>query len=245
METEHATPPADAPARIRIIVADDDPLARRALRDALQAAGVIVIAEAVNGREAIELARHYRPDVVLMDVIMPGIDGLEATRIDPPRCAADRGARPDRLRRRRHRNARAALRRRRLPVEGHRHRRPPARAARHQQPARRRSRGSSRCASSSATAAPAPTAAACARSRACCQDASGRSSTCSAPERAPRTSRTRSGSRRRPSARTSRASCASCSVSSRAEAIAVAKDLRAAACTDRRARPARSARVAR
>ena len=90
METEHATPPADAPARMRVIVADDDPIARRALRGALQAAGIIVIAEAVNGREAIELARHYRPDVVLMDVIMPGIDGLEATRIisrDVPQTA--------------------------------------------------------------------------------------------------------------------------------------------------------------
>ena len=62
--------------RLRIIIADDDPLARRVVRDALQEAGVIVIAEAANGREAVELARHYRPDVVLMDIIMPGIDGL-------------------------------------------------------------------------------------------------------------------------------------------------------------------------
>jgi len=67
--------------RLKIIIADDDPLARRVVRDALQAAGVIVIAEASNGREAVELARHYRPDVVLMDIIMPGIDGLQATRL--------------------------------------------------------------------------------------------------------------------------------------------------------------------
>ena len=66
--------------RLRVIVADDDPLARRLVRDALQLAGVIVIADASDGREAVELARHYRPDVVLMDVVMPGMDGIEATR---------------------------------------------------------------------------------------------------------------------------------------------------------------------
>jgi NarL family two-component system response regulator LiaR len=65
---------------LRVIIADDDPLARRAIRDALQADGVIVIAEAKDGQEAIELSLHYRPDVVLMDVVMPGIDGVGATR---------------------------------------------------------------------------------------------------------------------------------------------------------------------
>jgi DNA-binding NarL/FixJ family response regulator len=65
---------------LRVIIADDDALARRVLRDALQAAGIIVIAEAPDGREAVELAVHYRPDVVVMDVVMPVLDGLEATR---------------------------------------------------------------------------------------------------------------------------------------------------------------------
>jgi DNA-binding NarL/FixJ family response regulator len=64
---------------LRVIVADDDPLARRALRDVLQAAGITVIAEACGGREVIELSIYYRPDVVVMDLIMPGIDGLTAT----------------------------------------------------------------------------------------------------------------------------------------------------------------------
>lgn len=81
METKHEAGPQESVPRLRIIIADDDPLARRVVRDALQDAGVIVIAEAGNGREAIELSRHYRPDVVLMDVIMPSVDGLEATRI--------------------------------------------------------------------------------------------------------------------------------------------------------------------
>jgi two-component system, NarL family, response regulator LiaR len=68
----------DAP--LRVIIADDDPLTRRALRDVLQEAGVVVIAEAGGGREAVELSRYYRPDVVVMDLVMPGVDGLEATR---------------------------------------------------------------------------------------------------------------------------------------------------------------------
>lgn len=69
----------DPARRLRVIVADDDPLARRLVRDALQAAGITVVADAKDGQEAIELARYYRPDVVLMDVVMPRIDGLKAT----------------------------------------------------------------------------------------------------------------------------------------------------------------------
>lgn len=65
---------------LRLIVVDDDALARRTLRDALQAAGHTVVAEARDGREAVELALYYRPDIVVMDVVMPGMDGLEATR---------------------------------------------------------------------------------------------------------------------------------------------------------------------
>lgn len=66
--------------RTRVVIADDDALARRMLRDALQDAGFVVVAEAVDGREAVELARYYTPDVVVMDVVMPECDGLEATR---------------------------------------------------------------------------------------------------------------------------------------------------------------------
>jgi two-component system nitrate/nitrite response regulator NarL len=53
---------------------------RRAIRDLLQDAGVVVAAEASNGRDAIDLALHYRPSVVLMDVSMPLVDGLMAAR---------------------------------------------------------------------------------------------------------------------------------------------------------------------
>jgi len=79
-------PPPDAdemPARdvpLRVILADDDAMSRRLLRDALQDAGITVIATAANGREAVELTLHYRPDVVVMDLVMPGMGGLEATR---------------------------------------------------------------------------------------------------------------------------------------------------------------------
>jgi NarL family two-component system response regulator LiaR len=65
---------------LRVVVVDDDPLARRMLRDVLQGAGVTVIAEAGGGREAVELSVYYKPDVVVMDLVMPGMDGVAATR---------------------------------------------------------------------------------------------------------------------------------------------------------------------
>jgi two-component system, NarL family, response regulator LiaR len=65
---------------LRTIVADDDPLVRRLIRETLQLDGMTVIAEAATGREAVELALFYRPDVVVMDYMMPEMDGIEATR---------------------------------------------------------------------------------------------------------------------------------------------------------------------
>ncbi len=65
---------------LRVIIADDDPFARRVIKGALQAAGLSVVAEAKNGREAVQLVLHYRPDVVVMDVVMPELDGILATR---------------------------------------------------------------------------------------------------------------------------------------------------------------------
>ena len=66
--------------RLRAVIADDDPFARRVIKDVLTESGVLVIAEARNGREAVELALYYRPDVVIMDVVMPELDGILATR---------------------------------------------------------------------------------------------------------------------------------------------------------------------
>jgi DNA-binding NarL/FixJ family response regulator len=66
---------------ISVLLADDQPLLRRGFRMILEAeADLTVTAEAGNGDEAVELTGRYRPDVVLMDIRMPGTDGIEATR---------------------------------------------------------------------------------------------------------------------------------------------------------------------
>jgi len=66
---------------IRVLLADDQALIRAGFRVLLEAAGDIqVVGEAVNGDQAVELARSGRPDVILMDIRMPGTDGLAATR---------------------------------------------------------------------------------------------------------------------------------------------------------------------
>lgn len=66
--------------RLSVIVADDDPFARRLLKGTLRAAGIIVIAEASDGIQAVELTLYHRPDVSIMDVTMPGVDGITASR---------------------------------------------------------------------------------------------------------------------------------------------------------------------
>jgi two-component system, NarL family, response regulator LiaR len=71
---------ADESESMRVIVADDDPFARRMIKESLRRAGIVVVAEAHNGQQAVELTLFYRPDVVLMDVVMPELDGISATR---------------------------------------------------------------------------------------------------------------------------------------------------------------------
>lgn len=64
---------------VRVVLCDDQPDMRAALRTIVESAGVEVLAEAADGDSAIAAARTHRPDVVMMDVRMPGRDGLSAT----------------------------------------------------------------------------------------------------------------------------------------------------------------------
>ncbi len=63
---------------IRVLIADDHPLFRVGLAHALRARGFEIVAEAENGRHAVELARTHLPDLVVLDVRMPEMDGIEA-----------------------------------------------------------------------------------------------------------------------------------------------------------------------
>jgi YesN/AraC family two-component response regulator len=67
---------------IRVVVADDQALVRGGFRSLLEARDDIeVVGEAADGQEAVALAKRLTPDVVLMDIRMPEVDGLEATRL--------------------------------------------------------------------------------------------------------------------------------------------------------------------
>jgi DNA-binding NarL/FixJ family response regulator len=66
---------------MRIVIADDHQLFRDGLRSLLEARGLEVVGEARDGREAVEQARRLNPDVVLMDLSMPNVNGLAATRL--------------------------------------------------------------------------------------------------------------------------------------------------------------------
>ncbi len=64
----------------RVVIADDQTLVRGGFRMILSSAGIPVVAEAADGKEAVAAVLRHRPDVVLMDIRMPEMDGLEATR---------------------------------------------------------------------------------------------------------------------------------------------------------------------
>lgn len=65
----------------RILIADDEPLIRMNLRETLQEQGYLVIGEAGDGQSAVNITRQLRPDLVLLDVKMPHMDGLAAAKI--------------------------------------------------------------------------------------------------------------------------------------------------------------------
>ncbi len=76
------TEPNDTTAPIRVLVVDDQQHFRQGLRSALETSSSVinVVGEAASGTEAIDSARQLRPDVVLMDLRMPDLDGITATR---------------------------------------------------------------------------------------------------------------------------------------------------------------------
>ena len=112
---------------IRVLIADDQSLVRAGFTALLDARDDIeVVGEASDGAGAVDLARKLRPDVILMDIRMPGLDGLEATRqiAADPELAGRAHRHPHHVRARRVPLRRAALRRERLSRERHRARRP-------------------------------------------------------------------------------------------------------------------------
>lgn len=72
---------------VRVLVVDDLPFMRQAVRDAIESAGMECVAEGANGRAALELYRSVSPDVVVLDITMPEMDGIEALerlmKVDP------------------------------------------------------------------------------------------------------------------------------------------------------------------
>ncbi len=82
-------PTADHPQKIRVLVAEDERVFRRAITQLLAMDSRIeIVGEAADGREACALATDRRADVVLMDIAMPRLDGIEATRVLAARCPA-------------------------------------------------------------------------------------------------------------------------------------------------------------
>jgi DNA-binding NarL/FixJ family response regulator len=75
-----AAPPGGGMAEPTVLIADDQDLVRTGFRMILTARGITVVGEAADGAEALAQARRLRPDVVLMDIRMPNVDGLQATR---------------------------------------------------------------------------------------------------------------------------------------------------------------------
>jgi response regulator NasT len=67
--------------RTRVIIADDEAIVRMDLREMLTHLGYLVVGEVGDGRSAVNLARELKPDLVIMDILMPDMDGIEAARV--------------------------------------------------------------------------------------------------------------------------------------------------------------------
>lgn len=95
--TDHDAEPAPqtlSDQKIRILLVDDHPLVRQGLRMFIELQeDMQVVGEASTGAQAVELAAHLQPDVILLDLVMPGMDGVEATRRILA-CSAAKDAQP-------------------------------------------------------------------------------------------------------------------------------------------------------
>jgi len=69
----------DAATPLRVLLVDDSPWLRQRVRAALERAGLVVVGEAADGAQALTQAAAHHPDLVLMDLCMPGMDGIQAT----------------------------------------------------------------------------------------------------------------------------------------------------------------------
>jgi NarL family two-component system response regulator LiaR len=79
--TETNSIPNNPPGKISVLIVDDHPIVRQGLRTLLELQDdIIVVGEAANGKSAVELSAQFAPDVVLMDLVMPEMDGISATR---------------------------------------------------------------------------------------------------------------------------------------------------------------------
>mgnify|MGYP001081151008 CR=1 FL=1 len=67
--------------KVRIVIADDESLIRMDLREMLNNLGYLVVGEVGDGRSAVNLARELKPDIVIMDIKMPDMDGIQAAKI--------------------------------------------------------------------------------------------------------------------------------------------------------------------
>ena len=65
---------------LRVLLADDHRMVRQGIKRYLESKGIEIVGEATNGREAVEMVRCHHPDVVIMDIHMPELSGIEATR---------------------------------------------------------------------------------------------------------------------------------------------------------------------
>jgi DNA-binding NarL/FixJ family response regulator len=79
-ETPAPVPARGSDERVRVLIAEDDDHFRVGLAELLEAHGLMVVATASTGLDAVDVTRMLRPDVVLMDINMPGLNGIDATR---------------------------------------------------------------------------------------------------------------------------------------------------------------------